>query len=194
MSYQIVNVLSLANRNLQRLRLVLANIKSERDSVRNEKKKQKEILDEMKDLSYQKKMSIDNFNCIVTNNEQEAVRLRKRYEECAKERNSRGIQLIKRSEEVCIICEKSNAQESIVKNGNIELQAREEEIRFLKVRIEEEKRLVDLYRKQLPNEEALSTELKMLRKQVCVCGWERVWTFNGHFSLSINFPFDLFLS
>lgn len=120
----------------------------------------------MNEIQEQQKMNINNYNNIVNYNEQESTRLRKRYEDCIKERNQLGIELITRSEEVCVICERSNAQESLIKNGYIELQAREEESRFLALRLEEEKRQVDLQRKQVPNEEANKHELEVLRAQV----------------------------
>jgi hypothetical protein len=85
----------------------------------------------MNSTQEEQKMNILNYNNIVNYNELEATSLRKRYEDCVKERNDRGIKLITRSEEVCVLYEKSNVQENIIKNGNIELLAREEEIKFL---------------------------------------------------------------
>lgn len=148
------------------MRLKHANLISERDSIRNEQIKQLVVLEELRELNEQKKLSIENYNNIVNYNEQEAVKLRNRYETCLKQRNERGVELIKRSEEVCLICEKSNAQEMILKNANIELQSREEEHRFLTLRLEEEKRIVELYTKQKPKESALQEELAFLRNQV----------------------------
>lgn len=143
-----------------------SNAISVRDSIRNEKEKQKDILDEMTECYEQQKMSILNYNNIVNYNEHEAIKLRHRYEECVKERNTRGIDLIKRSEEVCVICERANTQESIIKQGYLEMGAREEEGRFLAVRLKEEERVVGLLKKQVPDEEAMRNELDVLRKQV----------------------------
>lgn len=137
-----------------------------RDSIRNEVEKQKDREKEMKDLMEQQKMDIQNYNTIITQNENESSKLRTRYDGCVKERNKRGIELITRSEEVCVMCERSNCQENIIKNANMELAAREEEIRFLKLRLEEEKRVVGLYKKEVPNEAALQIELESLRNQV----------------------------
>ena len=153
-------------KQLQRQRLKYANSISLRDSIRNEKEKQKKILDELKVIEDQQSRNIGNYNNIVNYNEEESTRLRKKYEESIKERNARGIDLIKRSEELCVICERSNAQETLIKNGNIELQAREEELRFLKLRLEEEKRVLNLYRREAPNEEAMNNELSILRAQL----------------------------
>jgi len=39
------------------------------------------------------------------------------YEQACEERNFMGIQLIDRNDELCILYEKSNIQENILKNG-----------------------------------------------------------------------------
>lgn len=156
-------------KQLQRQRLKYVNSVSLRDSIRNEKDKQKKILDELRELQEQQTMNIANYNNIVNYNEEESTRLRKRYEEAVKERNYRGIELIKRNEELCVICERSNAQDTIIKNGNIELQTREEELRLLKLKTEEEKRIVGLNKKKASNEQALQNELDALRAQLIDC-------------------------
>lgn len=56
----------------------------------------------------------------------------------------------------------------MIRNGNVELQAREEEIRFLKMQLNEEKRSIGLLRAQLPNRQSLEEEQTTLRIQVCV--------------------------
>ena len=111
-------------------------------------------------------MNINNYNNLSVHNEQDAVKLRKRYDETVKSRNERGIELITRTEEVCVICERVNVQETMLKNANIDLQSKEEEIRFLKLQFNEEKRQVALLEKDLPNKEALDEELKMVQKHV----------------------------
>jgi len=154
---------------LKKQRLRFANLVALRDSIRNEVAKQKFLLEDMKNVQEQQQMNINNYNNLLNYNEQESTRLRKRYEECVKERNARGILLITRSEEVCVIFERVNAQDSIIKNGNIELQAREEESKFLGLRVEEEKRLLALSRKNAPNAQACEKELELFRKQVNIC-------------------------
>ena len=54
----------------------------------------------------------------------------------------------------------------MIRNGNVELQAREEEIRFLKMQNNEEKRAIGLLRAQLPNRRNLEEEQTTLRIQV----------------------------
>lgn len=137
-----------------------------RDSIKNEVAKQRIIVDEMRETSKVLEKNIERCNNIISYKEQQALKLTKKYEQCIDERNQFGVKLITRSDEVCIICEKTNAQENIIKNANIELQAREEEIRFNLVRIQEEARLIELYNKQCKSEEFKKKELESLRQQV----------------------------
>ena len=154
------------NRQLQKQRLKHANSISLRDTIHNEVVKQKHVEEEIREVQEQQKLNIANYNNIVNYNEKESTKLRKRYDDAIKERNNSGILLITRSEEVCVVCERANGQERLIKHGNVELAAREEEIRFLKVQIEEEKRQIAICRKQLPKEKELSQELESLREQV----------------------------
>ena len=56
----------------------------------------------------------------------------------------------------------------MIRNGNVELQAREEEIRFLKMQMNEENRSIGLLRGQLPNRRSLEEEQTTLRIQVYI--------------------------
>lgn len=57
----------------------------------------------------------------------------------------------------------------MIRNGNVELQAREEEIRFIKMALNEEKRKQELLWKQLPNKRSLEEELVTLQIQLQQC-------------------------
>ena len=106
---------------------------------------------------------------MINKAEENMVELRRRYENAVQERNRRGIQLIERSEEVCVLYEKVNVQGSIMRNGDMELQSREEEIRFLKMEAADLKRSIDLLKGSLPNKKALDNELATLQIQLAHC-------------------------
>ena len=57
------------------------------------------------------------------------------YQKSAQDRNDLGLQLIERNEEVSVFYEKANMQESIIKKGNIQLEACEEEIKILNLEV-----------------------------------------------------------
>ena len=47
------------------------------------------------------------------------LRLKKRYEVAVEERNYTGIQLIDRNDELCILYEKANMQQTVLKKGEL---------------------------------------------------------------------------
>ena len=57
----------------------------------------------------------------------------------------------------------------MIRNGNVELQAREEEIRFLKMQLNEEKRSITVLHSQMPNKSNLEQEQLTLQIQVREC-------------------------
>ena len=56
--------------------------------------------------------------------------------------------------------------DQMIRNGNVELQAREEELRFMRMQINEEKRTVTVLHGQTPNKMSLEQELVTLQIQV----------------------------
>ncbi|XP_070559070.1 coiled-coil domain-containing protein 146-like [Ptychodera flava] len=156
-------------RQLQKAKLKHVNAVVIRDQLRNELAKQQRIEAEMKEKREQQRMDIHKLNQMINQAEEQMVKLRKRYESAVQHRNDRGVQLIVRNEEVCIFYEKVNIQDDMIRKGDVELQAREEEIRFLKMQLGEEKRAIDLLRKSLPNKRALDGELVTLQIQLAQC-------------------------
>ena len=56
--------------------------------------------------------------------------------------------------------------DQMIRNGDVELQAREEEIRFLKMQLQEEKRSHELLQRAVPNKRNLEQEIITLQIQV----------------------------
>jgi hypothetical protein len=154
-------------RRIQKQHLKFTNSIVIRDSIRNEVAKQKKIASDLREVQEQQKLNISIYNNLSVQNEHEAVKLRKRYDETVKTRNERGIELITRSEEVCVLCERLNVQEVMLRNADIELQTKEEEIQFLKLQLNEEKRQHALLLRELPNKEAMDEEFSCIQTQVC---------------------------
>lgn len=157
------------DRQVQKQRLKHVNAIVIRDSLRNEVAKQQRIDEDMKEKREQQRMDIAKLNLLINQAEDQMVKLRKRYQTAVQHRNDRGIQLIERDEEVCIFYEKVNIQEQMIRNGDVELQSREEEIRFLKMQQNEENRNVELLRRSLPNKKNLEEELMTLQIQLSQC-------------------------
>jgi hypothetical protein len=84
---------------------------------------------------------------IIMSLEKDMLNLRKQYEQVCESRNYTGIQLIDRNDELCILYEKANIQENILRNGEMEIKKLEDEIRMIKIEIAEQKRRIDVARK-----------------------------------------------
>eukprot|EP00658_Telonema_sp_P-2_P030838 TRINITY_DN23218_c0_g1_i2.p1 TRINITY_DN23218_c0_g1~~TRINITY_DN23218_c0_g1_i2.p1 ORF type:complete len:442 (+),score=157.68 TRINITY_DN23218_c0_g1_i2:217-1542(+) len=102
-------------------------------------------------------------NTVITTTEDEMLELKKNYEDAVENRNYAGIRLIDRNDELCILYEKANVQETILKQGTTMLNQRREEIRALSVKLGDLQRQIELCQKVLPEvrdmEEQLSKTL-----------------------------------
>lgn len=157
------------DRLLQKQRLKHMNSIVIRDSLRNEMAKQQRLEEEMREKREQQKMDMAKLNLMINQGEEQMVKLRKRYEKNVQHRNDRGIKLIERNEEVCVFYEKVNIQDTMIRNGEVELKAREEEIRFLKMQLNEENRSRDLLQRSMPSKRHLESELVTLQIQLQQC-------------------------
>merc|ERR1711988_739182 len=95
-------------------------------------------------------IEIDKLNSIINSIEKEMVILKRKYEQAVETRNFTGIQLIDRNDELCILWEKSNIQEKLLKKGEDAMNARTEEIRSLKIDLGEVERQLKVIRGQIP--------------------------------------------
>ncbi|XP_029472890.1 coiled-coil domain-containing protein 146 [Rhinatrema bivittatum] len=156
-------------RQLQKAKLKQTNNQMIRDSLRNSISITSASLQDMNSKREQLKLEIGRLTNMINDAEDDMIRLRKKYEIIIQDRNERGIQLIEREEEVCIFYEKINIQEMLIRNGDIELQAMEEKIRFLKMQLAEKTRQIDQAHRILTNKKALEEELVSLQIQVSQC-------------------------
>jgi hypothetical protein len=80
------------------------------------------------------------------------------------ERNYTGIQLIDRNDELCILYEKSNIQEQIMRNGEYEFLQRQNEVRVLKIELAQLQWKVDVTQRVLPEIPSLEASIAQLKK------------------------------
>lgn len=106
------------------------------------KKQKKEVVD-------QNINEIEKLNNLIMSLEKEMVNLRRQYEVACESRNSTGVQLIDRNDELCILYEKSNIQDSILRNGETEIKRLEDDIKMIKIEISEVSRKIEVSRKSI---------------------------------------------
>ncbi|XP_066489764.1 coiled-coil domain-containing protein 146 isoform X1 [Tiliqua scincoides] len=157
------------DRKLQKYQLKLANNMAIKDSIHNDVCKVLQTLQEMKEKREQQLMDVERLTNMLTRVEEEMVQLRKQYERAVQRRNESGVLLIEREEEVCIFYEKINIQEMMSRNGDIEINVMNEKIRFLKMKLTEKKRQIELSLKTLPMKRGLDADLVVLQIQYSQC-------------------------
>ncbi|KAM3924189.1 coiled-coil domain-containing protein 146 [Leptodactylus fuscus] len=160
---------STKERQLQKAILKESNNHMIRDSLQKDVSRLNLHLQEIKEKREQQKMQIGRLTNMINQAEEEMVGLRKKYESAVKNRNERGVQLIEREEEVCIFYEKINTQEMLLRNGDVEMMALDEKIRFLKMKATEEKRQIEQIKRELPNKKALESDFVILQIQLSQC-------------------------
>merc|ERR1719247_3554715 len=111
-------------------------------------------------------IEIDKLNSIINSIEKEMVILKRKYEQAVETRNFTGIQLIDRNDELCILWEKSNIQEKLLKKGEDVMLSKEEDIRILKIHEAEVKRQLQVVQKKKPEVEPLADEVDRLKESL----------------------------
>ena len=89
----------------------------------------------------------DKLNLIINSLQKEMNTLIFKYEMACESRNYQGIQLIDKNDELCILYEKSNINENILKTGEQAIRQKEEEIRMYNLELKERQRQLQVIRK-----------------------------------------------
>lgn len=74
-----------------------------------------------------------------------------------------GIQLIDRNDELCILYEKSNIQENILKNGEQKIREKEEKIKMINLELKEKQRKLNVVLKLVPEVPKLAEKVIELK-------------------------------
>ncbi|RKO93586.1 hypothetical protein BDK51DRAFT_24341, partial [Blyttiomyces helicus] len=144
-----------------------------RDGAKNEANKLLAQYRERRDEIEQHLSRIETYNMLIAAAEADLQTLKDRHEAAARTRNSVGVQLLDRNDELCILYERLNVQDSTLRAGEVALAEREDELRKLGLVVAELARHVELGKREAPHaveEEkkllALEEELEQARKEV----------------------------
>lgn len=128
-------------------------------------------------------VEIDKLNSLINMLEKRMLVLKSNYERAVDTRNLAGVQLIDRNDELCVLYEKANIQEQTLKQGEVSLQQREEELRLLRLKKAELIRQVEAAKKVVPQVRLRSCGFQMVEDQIasarplsgCSCGGKEAW-------------------
>lgn len=154
------------DRALKEERHEVQKSRHERDKTRGEINKLDFVIKQKQSISQQQVQEIGKLNAIINTLEKEMIDLKHKHESACESRNYTGIQLIDRNDELCILYEKSNIQESVQKKGEKEIRAKEDEIRMLNLELAEVQRMIEVVRKQIPLMPTLANEVIDLKKEL----------------------------
>uniref|UniRef100_A0A7S4FAG5 Cilia- and flagella-associated protein 58 central coiled coil domain-containing protein n=1 Tax=Chrysotila carterae TaxID=13221 RepID=A0A7S4FAG5_CHRCT len=151
---------------LSKERLEHTNAFNARDQLRAETNKNMSAVKEKEGQVAQLIAEIDNLNSLINGIEKAMLKLKKRYEVAVEERNYTGIQLIDRNDELCILYEKSNMQQAVLKKGEVAIREKEEEIRMMDLQVAELVRDIEVTRRKLPTIPELEQQIVTLQSQL----------------------------
>jgi len=151
---------------LSKERLEHQNAFYARDQLRAETNKSVAAVKDKEGQVAQLVAEIENLNSLINGIEKEMLKLKKRYEIAVEERNYTGIQLIDRNDELCILYEKSNMQQSVLKKGEVVIRDKEEEIRMIDLQVAELCRDIEVTRRKLPQIPELEQQIVTLQSQL----------------------------
>ncbi|KAG5461151.1 MAG: hypothetical protein BJ554DRAFT_6702 [Olpidium bornovanus] len=136
-----------------------------RDNARNEANKLLLQYREKREQIDQHLSRIESLNTAINAAEQDMVAMKRHYEAAVRDRNQTGTHLLDRNDELCILYEKLNVQEMVLKRGEAELADREEEIRKLRLTVQEYDRVIELQKKLRPVVAEYDKEVEALQKE-----------------------------
>lgn len=154
------------DKQLQQTKQEAQRLEAMQDQLQNEKTRKVAEGHALNEQVEQYVIEIDKLNSIINSIEKEMAILRRKYEQAVEARNFTGTQLIDRNDELCILWEKSNIQEKLLKKGEEAMLARQEEIRGLKIDLSEVYRQLRVVRGSIPEVPKLVEEVVRLREQV----------------------------
>merc|ERR1712100_485402 len=98
--------------------------------------------------------------------EREMERQRKELDEVINERDILGTQLIRRNDELALLYEKIKIQQSTLKKGEVQYRERIEDIRILKLKINDMKRELQLLSSSVSSIDSLRNEVYHLQREL----------------------------
>uniref|UniRef100_A0A4W6D6B7 Coiled-coil domain containing 146 n=1 Tax=Lates calcarifer TaxID=8187 RepID=A0A4W6D6B7_LATCA len=118
---------------------------------------------EISQQSENNKLELLRLTQMINLQEQALLEMNKSQESAVQRRNFLGIQLLEHEEVLLNYYDKVNIQEAAITKGNVALETMEKEIRDLQLAINEEKRQIDLKKKDVPLKRKLEEEITVLQ-------------------------------
>lgn len=134
-------------------------VEKEKESLRFELNKARAQIKEAETAIASQKAEIEKLNHIINEADQERLRQKKEYDIVINERDILGTQLIRRNDELALLYEKIKIQQSTLNKGQIQYRDRLNEIRVLKIKLNDLKRELAILKNSVSNIDVLKREV-----------------------------------
>merc|ERR1712072_533543 len=151
---------------LMAVHLEHARLEKEREMQKTEIQKLRNQLGESDNTCKSLRQEIKKLEAIIEKGEREMERQRKELDEVINERDILGTQLIRRNDELALLYEKIKIQQSTLKKGEVQYRERIEDIRILKLKINDMKRELQLLSSSVSNIDSLRNEVYHLQREL----------------------------
>ncbi|MEW5300885.1 MAG: hypothetical protein WDW36_003781 [Sanguina aurantia] len=141
-------------------------VEKEKEALRMELNKAKQQIKEADGAITSQKAEIEKLNHIINEADQERIRQKKEYDIVVNERDILGTQLIRRNDELALLYEKIKIQQSTLSKGQIQYRDRLNEIRVLKIKLNDLKRELHILKSSVANIDVLKREVHQLGREL----------------------------
>ncbi|GAX75026.1 hypothetical protein CEUSTIGMA_g2472.t1 [Chlamydomonas eustigma] len=141
-------------------------VEKEKEALRMELNKAKQQIKEAETAISSQKSEIEKLNHIINEADQERIRQKKEYDVVVNERDILGTQLIRRNDELALLYEKIKIQQSTLSKGQIQYRDRLNEIRVLKIKLNDLKRELHILKSSVANIDVLKREVHQLGREL----------------------------
>ncbi len=155
-------------------------VEKERDSLKEELQELKGKVTEADETIASQVSEVQKLTHIINEADAERSRMKKEYDQVINERDILGTQLIRRNDELALLCversafafacdiwtryEKIKIQQSTLSKGEVQYRDRVEDIRLLKLKINDLKRALQILKRQTSNIDVLRNEVHQLQR------------------------------
>ena len=140
--------------------------KGKRDQIRHEMNRNLSKFKELQAILETQILEIEKLNHNIKLVENDMIELKKKFEDTTNERNKLGVQLIERNDELTVLHEQSNQQVEILKQGEMELLRRVNELRLIKIQTEELKQKYSILVKRVPLKSEYASKVDEIEKKI----------------------------
>ncbi|KAI1888504.1 hypothetical protein AGOR_G00185840 [Albula goreensis] len=168
------------DKQLQKSRMKRVHSEYIRDSLKKDISKTLHTLHEMEERRSEQNLNISKLTNMINFNEESLLQLRKSYDNAVQSRNDRGVQLLERENEICILYERVNVQEGLIQEADMAIQGMEEEMGLLKMLIAKRSGRLSYHASCSPAREpwrrrSPHSKYRSRSVRTAGCRWRRPW-------------------